>query len=322
MRIRHVVLAAGAFMTSLLPHTSEAQLVFQVCKETCPDPLRDPLGAAACTARIELCESKLTLYNGYMGQLGTGTTTFTLPKLYRDVLRPFYSGNIDNYRFAFGDRQPPSNATTDCGVTYFNNAAYVDKLKNGTLDTNWDWIFHELRHFGQCSILGSRDAYAKMWFGHLEVAFIQNNDLKTLHDRMWMENDAETYSQQMIEKTKTMRDVHNQLVRPFVVKLLNSGGTALPDESVFSIGTYAINSRVEGGSEPIAREWWIKNPLATTFTRIQNGLSPDATSWQFMPTITGDWTLRLVVSQPGSNLPMASRQVVLRVSDAVRKSIQ
>jgi hypothetical protein len=322
MRARYLLFAAGAVITSLLPQTSHAQLLFQVCRETCPDPLRDPVGAAACATRIELCESKLTAYNGYMTQLNAGVTTFTLPKLYRDLLQPFYSGSLANFRFGFGDRQPPSNATTDCSVTYFNNQSYVNALRNGTLDTNWRWLFHELRHFTQCNILGSRDAYAKMWFGHLELAFIQNNDLATLHDRMWMENDAETFAGTMLTNTEKMRDIHNRLVSPFVVTLLGPGGNVLPDESVFSIGTFTLTGKIAGGSDPVQRQWWVKNPLSSSFTRVQNGLSPDATSWQFMPTITGLWTVRLLVSQPGSNLPMASRQIVIRVSDAVRKSIQ
>src|SRR5215207_4059014 len=68
MRVSYFILAL--FSTAAALRSTGAQLVFQVCRETCPDPLRDPAGFAACHARIAECESKLTAYNGYMGQLG------------------------------------------------------------------------------------------------------------------------------------------------------------------------------------------------------------------------------------------------------------
>jgi hypothetical protein len=319
--MRKQAVITGAVLFLMIPCTpAAAQLVFSVCHETCPDPFRDGVGAAVCQARISLCESKLTAYNGYMAQLGAGVTTYQLPALYREMLQPFYSGNIANWRFGFADRQPPNNATTDCNVTYFNNIAFVTKLQQGLVDSSWDWLFHELRHFSQCSILGGRDAYAKMWFGHLEIAFIQSNDLATLHDRMWMENDAETYSTSMISKTSAIRDVHNHLVRPMVPSILGPGGNALPDQSTFALGSYRLSAKVEGGSDPIARQWSIKVPGSAYFLRPASGVIENGNTFQFTPTATGEYTVAVLVSQPNSRLAQKTRKVVINVVEG-RKTI-
>jgi hypothetical protein len=311
MRKRFVV---TAMMTFAIPLFSvSAQLVFKVCRETCPDPLRDPAGAAMCQARITLCETKLTAYNGYMGQLGAGTTTVALPAVYREVLQPFYSGNLANWRFALGDRQPPNNATTDCNVTYFNKASYVNHLRNGDLDADWEWLFHELRHFGQCSILGSRDAYAKMWFGHLELAFIQSNDLATLHDRMWMENDAENFESTMLQNTRRFRDIHNHLVRPISVSMLNSSGATVPDNPTVYTVSYRVTAKITGGSDPLDRQWWLKRPGMTTFEQVTGSATDNRNTYELNTTAPGSYTLRVLVQQIGSNLSAASRQVVINV---------
>ena len=73
--MRRRLILAAIFSTVVPVASLSAQLVFQVCKETCPDPLRDPGGAAMCHARIAACETKLTSYNSYMAQLGAGVTT-------------------------------------------------------------------------------------------------------------------------------------------------------------------------------------------------------------------------------------------------------
>jgi hypothetical protein len=293
--------------------TASAQLVFRVCSETCPDPLRDPAGAAACHARIAACESKLTLYNGYMGQLGAGVTTYQLPALYREILQPFYSSNLSNWRFAYSDRQPPNNATTDCNVTYYNDIGFVTLLKAGILTRSWDWLFHELRHFTQCGQLGSRDAYAKMWFGHLEYAFIQNNNLETLHDRMPMEGDAESVATRVMESTRPLRDAKNRLVKPIAVSLAGPGGSVLPDRTTIAMGRYQVTAKIDGGSDPLEKNWSLKSPGATYFAPVPASVLNDGAAFALTPSTAGEYTLRLYVSQPGSNLVTASRQVVISV---------
>jgi hypothetical protein len=309
MRRRFIV---AAIISTVVPVASlSAQLVFQVCKETCPDPFRDPGGAAMCQARISLCESKLTSYNSYMLQLSAGVPTYQLPAKYREILQPFYSGNLANWRFGFADRQPPGNATTDCNVTYFNRAGFVTLLRDGNLDGLWGWLFHELRHFSQCNQLGSRDAYSKMWFGHLELAFIQSNNLETLHDRMLMEADAETFAVTVLERTRTMRDIHGHLVKPFVVTLAGPSGALLADRTTISKGTYDVSGSVTGGHDPVERNWWVKRPGMTYFEQVPASVVNDGRGFHLNAPVTGEYTLRLHVRQPGSNLPEAMRQIVL-----------
>lgn len=309
---------AALVALSLPASAVSAQLVFSVCAETCPDPLRDPAGAAACHARIAVCESKLTSYNAYMAQLGAGVTTYALPAKYRQILQPFYSADLSGWRFGFADRQPPGNATTDCTVTYFNRAGFVTLLKDGNLDGMWDWLFHELRHFSQCKQLGSRDAYAKMWFGHLELAFIQNNNLATLHDRMLMEADAKGVSATVVESTKPMRDIHNRLVLPIVVKLASPSGSLLADRTTIGTGSFQVTGKVTGGSDPLERNWWLKRPGMGNFVQVPASVVDEGNAFRLDVPSTGEYTLRLYVRQAGSNLPEASREIVLNAVEPRR----
>ena len=111
IRKSSTLVAIAILSTSVGIESASAQ-VFPVCRETCPDPFRDPVGAAACQARISACDGKLASYRAYMTQLGAGVTTYQLPAIYRELLQPFYSANLANWRFGFSDRQPPNNATT------------------------------------------------------------------------------------------------------------------------------------------------------------------------------------------------------------------
>jgi hypothetical protein len=305
--------------------TASAQLVFTVCAETCPNPLTDPVGATACHTRIALCETKLTLYNGYMGQLGTGATRYALPALYRDVLQPIYwSGTLANWRFAFGDRQPPRNATTDCNVTYFNDPTMISDLRNATIadSTRWNWLFHELRHFTQCSGLGSRDAYAKMWFGHLDVAFLQNNNLETIHNRMIMESDAASTADRVMTTTRTMRDINNRLVRPIAVTFTNGSGQTVADRySTTVAAVQRFNAQITGGSDPLEVTWGVKRPGGTYYIATTTGVSNNGRTFQYAPSATGTYGVRAWVRQPGSNLPTGMRTVTIDVTNyVVRRS--
>lgn len=311
---RSTLLALAVLSTTFAARPSSAQLVFQVCRETCPDPLRDPAGAAACHARIAACESKLTLYNTYMGQLSAGVTTYQLPATYRELLQPFFSANLTTWRFGFSDRQPPGNATTDCGVTYFNRANFVLLLRTGELDGMWAWLFHELGHLNQCRQLGSRDAYAKMWFGHLEFAFLQNNDLATIHDRMFMEAQADAVSARVMTSTVPLRDLTNRLVRPIAISLAGTSGQALGDAVTYRVGNaQRFTARVTGGSDPLERIWTWRVPGTIQLVSAPGNVVDGGNGFQFTPTAVGTYYVRVRVRQPGSNLAAAMKQVTVNV---------
>ena len=173
---------AAAFTLALAPATLVAQLVSPACAETCPNPLVDPSGAAACTTRVTTCQTKLGLYNTYMGQLGAGVSRTPLNALYRQVLGAHISTAIlGAYQFGRADRQPPNNSTTDCSVTYYNPSfsAYTERLAIGRLNTDAELtlLLHELAHAEQCAAVGGRDRYAAMWFREMEVAALQSGSL-------------------------------------------------------------------------------------------------------------------------------------------------
>ncbi len=315
---RWTLLMLAFLSTTAAVRTAAAQLVFQVCHETCPDPLRDPGGAAACHARIAECESKLTAYNAYMAQLGAGTTTYALPAKYRELLQPFYSSNLSTWRFAFGDRQPPGNATTDCTVTYFNRANFVLLLRKGELDGLWGWLFHELQHFNQCQRGGTRDAYAKMWFGNLALAFIQNNDLATLHNRMPMESDANAAATRVLLSTEHMFDSRNHLVAPIAVVLSGASGQVLTDQIAARVGDVQhYTAKVTGGSDPLERIWTWRVPGSTILQSAPSNVVDGGNGFQFTPTAVGTYYVRARVRQPDSPLADAIKQVRVDVLPAL-----
>ena len=294
--------------------SASGQLVFSVCRETCPDPLRDPAGAAMCAARIAACESKLTLYNSYMAQMGAGVTTYQLPATYRELLQPFYSNNLSTWRFGFSNRQPADNATTDCATTYFNRAGFVTLLRDGNLDALWQWLFHELAHFDQCRILGSRDAYSKMWFGHLEVAFIQNNNIETIHDRMLMEGAADAVSTRVFDATRTLRDRTGRLVRPISVVLKGPSGQVLGSKVTIMQGqAYRVSATVSGGSQPMDRNWIWMLPGSTFFQAASTRVLDEGNAFNAGSTSLGTHRVRLIVAQPESNLVPAVKELIVEV---------
>ena len=145
------VLIAGAIGWQMPVPTAFA---FQVC--ACG------AGDIVCLAAIPVCETKIHTYNLYMEQMGAGVPRHQLPAVYRDLLRSRYPlADFNAFRFGFSDRQPPNNATTDCGTTYFNSRAYVDALR--AAGANPDWLLHEVTHVEQCTSGGGREAYAKRW---------------------------------------------------------------------------------------------------------------------------------------------------------------
>lgn len=294
-------------------------LINPVCEESCPNPVTDPAGAAACLARQQACTTKIGLYQTYMAQLGLMTTRHSLPQLYVDLLQPLYRGvDLRGWRFAFGDRQPADNATTDCSVTYFNHRDMVDDVRMARLDEPWEfsWLLHELRHFAQCGQLGGRDAYAKMWFGHLELAFIQTNsaDMATLHDAMFMESDAARVAASNQTKIEPMRDRHGRLVRPLAVQFDVNGSTAGASVPAMTGTPVRIAARTSGGSTPIDFVWTLRRPGSTSFSSGAS-LLRSADVLELTPDRSGTYEVRVRAGQNGAPLAPANASILVEVSD-------
>jgi hypothetical protein len=121
-----------------------------------------------------------------------------------------------------------------------------------------------------------------------------------------------------MDKTVTMRDTRNRLVKPIVVALAGPSGAVLGDRTTILTGTYQVTGKVSGGSDPLERNWWVKRPGMTYFEQFPASVVNDGRDFVLSVPTTGDYTLRLHVRQPGSNLPEASRQIVLTVMSAPR----
>jgi hypothetical protein len=163
-----------------------------------PDVLRDLLGGAVLA---QICQGKYAIYQTYMAVLGAGVSLHSLPDVYVEEIQPMYPHvDLRSVRFGYSSQQPSDNATTDCDRIYFNDAAYVERLRRAELSESeeWDWLLHELRHTEQCRELGGRQAYAERWFRDLEISLLVTRLANPaqyftwLHDNMPMEDDADS----------------------------------------------------------------------------------------------------------------------------------
>lgn len=163
---------------------------------------------------IGLCQTKIYLYKAYMAALGFGVDLHGLPSDLVEKLQPHFP-TVDLGSIQFGYRwQPQSNNTTDCHRIFFSDPDMVQRLShNMELDANeWNLVFHELQHTEQCSQVGGRDEFAKMWFKDFELAVLmtQLSDpvsyLWELHDKMPMEVDATNRSGEIVVVHGTVRD--------------------------------------------------------------------------------------------------------------------
>lgn len=248
---------------------------------------------------------KVLLYKSYMLQLDAGVQKKSLPANYITVLAPFFTpANINNWQFGYSSRQPEGNATTDCSVTYFNDQAFVEKLAAGTLSTDAEfrWLFHELQHFVQCTLLGNRDAYAQMWFGQMDAAFIRDNDLATIHDRLPMESLADARAIIVLSSTDIFRDESGFL------SILPSVNIMHNNQAVTSTLSFLRNTQLRftangsgGGHDPLRFTWHIKPPGQNNFSRV-NGTGTEESVLQYTPRTLGDYQLKVVAKVPGTIL--------------------
>jgi hypothetical protein len=79
------------------------------------------------------------------------------------------------------------------------------------------------------------------------------------------------------------------------------------------MGRYQVTAKIDGGSDPLEKNWSLKSPGATYFAPVPASVLNDGAAFALTPSTAGEYTLRLYVSQPGSNLVTASRQVVISV---------
>jgi len=223
-----------------------------VCQETCPNPLADPAGATLCAARIATCTGKLSLYQGYMSQLSLGSVKAQLTPLYIQILAPLFpTAGVTAWRFAWANRQPVNNSTTDCTTTYFNpNATYANTLAQGKLTQDWEFrlLYHELTHVEQCKAMGGRDRYAKIWFAQAELAFLRTANLDQIHDLQPMENDAAAKAATLLETTRRNRDASGALVPPQA----DLGIFSLSQSEDYRAGSCTVRISIENvGSAPL-----------------------------------------------------------------------
>lgn len=289
----YAVLFLSLLLGSHLTAEAQGPFISQACKRNCN------LTDAACIASEQTCQGKIDLYMTYMAQLGAGVSMSQLPQLYIDLLRPHYpGGDLRSWRFGFGNRQPPNNATTDCTNTYFNNQAFVDRLRAGNLtsDSDFLWLFHEMQHFVQCGRVGGRGFYAKMWFDQLETTFIQNNNLATLHDRMPMEGEADTVANTVFGAIGASRNSDGRLVRPITLELLRNNQVIPVSNAIPHITQtpQTFTARVTGFSSPPPIGWNIKRPNQV-FTPA-TGSGPNNTELQWTPEQTGTHLIRVTIN--------------------------
>ncbi|CAN5698798.1 hypothetical protein BH23GEM9_BH23GEM9_19770 [soil metagenome] len=292
-----------------------AQFVVPACDMRCPPPrLCAPFDGACndynasvtkCQTEQASCQAKFMMYDAYLQQMGMGVTLYNLPALYREELAQYFpAANLADVRFGYSNRQPDSNATTDCDRIYFNNAGYVDAVRTGTLQHDnsalhhFSWLLHELTHFEQCRQVGSRDAYAKMWWDHLSEAefqtLIETGNWMTVHDQMQMENEADTRRDQVLMTLPgcCIHPFSRLLIRPLTVAPLSFTPAQPSDGQAMQFQVSAAN-----GAEPLSYRWVVYQQ--GTFGMTEIGTTPMVT---YTPSSPGNWTVQLQVTQPAGAL--------------------
>jgi hypothetical protein len=312
--------AARAILSALFLWGGTAPLQGQpvpACNMSCPPPqICNPFDEAcksynadvvSCEQKQASCQAKYLAYDAYLQQMGAGVTLYALTGLYRDVLAAHYPGaNLSEVRYGYSNRQPADNATADCDRIYFNGASYVDALRAGELKDvehglhGFGWILHELAHFEQCRQVGSRDAYAKMWWDHLSEAelstMIENGSWKDVHDRMQMEQQADARRDETawVLRRCCIHPTTRQLIRPLsVAPLVVSPGTPTEGQTV------TFSASASNGAEPLTYRWRLRGPGASAPSVVIEGSGATA---QHVPDAPGRWTVFLDVTQPSGSL--------------------
>ncbi len=246
---------------------------FQVCDRSCAPT------DAACLATVAACETKIHAYNLYTGQMGARAAAHMLPAVSRSILGSRYPGaNLVAYRFAFADRQPPGNATTDCQTTYFGNSAYVDRVRNAGSNTNWFWLLHELAHVEQCAAGGGREAYANRWWDELEAAVMAQGGridftqtpqqladqigslYQQVHDAMPMERAASAKAGTVLtDLNRCCIDLDGRPILPL-------RAVSIDDRPDSGSARHILAAQVEHGDPPFKAQWRIRNPGEQSYT--------------------------------------------------------
>lgn len=299
-----VVLAVG------IPLTSQAQFgVVPACNMNCGSPklcnpldqscLNDNAEVTSCQAEQASCQAKFVMYDAYLTQMGLGVTLHNLPALYRDILDPHYpAANLSQVQFGYSNRQPPNNATADCDKIYYNNSSFVDDKRQGDLDSEGEfkWMLHELAHFEQCRQVGSRDAFAKMWWDHLSEtdlqSMIETGSWDQVHDQMQMEADADDKADDIFDDLEQccIHPGNGKLIRPLQVSAITiSPSNPKTGEQVM------VSVNANHGAEPLQFEWSYQRNGGGFQPLSSNPSSPNTAS--LTPSIAGNWQVRVEVRQ-------------------------
>lgn len=132
------------------------------------------------------------------------------------LLQPFYQSDLRKVTVSVG-KSSLGDGMTDCYDVHFPSDTLVRALQQGVhLISNKErqWVLHELKHADQCTALGGRKKYAIMWFGQLEITSnfrpdlivadflttLNNKSMRSVHDAMPMEKDAERFAEEHIHK--------------------------------------------------------------------------------------------------------------------------
>lgn len=266
------IVGTAIWVAAWLTPSSDAS-AFQVCERSCAPT------EAACLAAVTACESRIHAYNLYMEQMGGGIGKYELPTVSRSILASRYPrANLGVYRFAFSDRQPPGNATTDCQTTYYSNSAYVDRVRHAGPNTNWFWLLHELAHAEQCAEGGGREAYAKRWWDELEAAVVAQGGrvdftqspqqlagqmeslYRQVHDAMPMERAASTRAATVLsDLSRCCIDLDGRPILPL-------RAVSIDDRPDAGSTRHILAAKVEHGDAPFKAQWRIRNPGEQSYT--------------------------------------------------------
>lgn len=120
-------------------------------------------------------------------------------------IKPYYKNNLGNVRISATSNFADNWAITDCNNIYVGGSFgkdFMTALQANTLSSSQlRLLLHELAHTEQCSNSG-RKAYADTWFKQVQKTILSNpnGNIRTIHNAMPLEKDAETKAQDTLPK--------------------------------------------------------------------------------------------------------------------------
>lgn len=146
------------------------------------------------------------LYKAFFTLVDSGAgSKKSIPAELQEKIKPYYKNSLSSIRIAATSNFADNWAITDCNNIYVGGSFGKDFVKalteNKLSPAQTRLLLHELAHSEQCDASG-RKKYAETWFKQVQSTLLSNpnGNIRTIHNAMPMEKNAETKAQETLPK--------------------------------------------------------------------------------------------------------------------------